>query len=356
MSTDDAQFKPPRSKPNIFGWLAGTIVVLVMAFAYQLFGPNARIIISRETTRISEPLAVDGLPDYEKYLLELSRRNIAPEENAAVLIFQASWPVNRITPGSAAIAQELKIKTIPAPQNTLQEFSSDENSRQLALLLGWRPDSDDTETAALDEQPIEEPEDSNNESDNNYSYSPNSSLVVDSLLRTTSRPWTTNQLPFLARWVDENKQPLDLLAEASRRPKCYFPSPSLLDSQHDILLEIDSPGLYTIRAAHDALSVRAMWHIGEGHFDEAWRDILALHHLACLTAQGPALLDQLNAFALCRTASDGTLTLLGHAQLSPDQANQIQSDLASLTKFSRVVDAFAGGERMIHPRRLGAWS
>lgn len=346
MSTD-TQFTPPRKKPNIFWWLAGILVVLVATFVYQLFGPNALIIISRETTFITEPLALDGLPDYEKYLLELSRRNVSPEENAAVLILQASWPVNRSTPDSAAIAQELQIKSIPAPQKMLQDFSNDENQRQLALLLGWCPDIDDATTASLDEQPIEDPEVWDNESNNNYLYSPNSSLVMDSLQQTTSRPWTTNQLPFLANWVDQNKQPLDLLVEASRRPKCYFPSPSLLNDQHNILLEMDLPGLCAIRDAHLPLSIRAMRNLGEGNLNDAWQDILALHRLARLTAQGPALYDQFYAFVIESTASDDTLALLSDARLTSDQAKQTQSDLKSLPRFDRVADAFDGGERAI---------
>lgn len=346
MSTD-ALYKPQRRKPNIFGWLAGTLVILALAFVYQLFGPNAPIISSPQTTYITEPLAADGLPDYEKHLLELYRRNVAPEENAAVLIFQASWPANSSTPLSAAIAQELKIKTMPAPQKMLRGFFNDENKQQLALLLGWRPEVDDPRSASLDELPIEDPEAEDDESNTNYLYYPDSSPVNDSLWQATSRPWTTKQLPFLARWVNENKQPLDLLVEASRRPKCYLPSPSLLDNQHQILIEMDRLGLCIIRDAHYELSVRAMWHLGESEFDKAWQDILALHRLARLTAQGPALIDQLFAFVIERTASEDTLALLSHVQLTSKQAQQIQSDLASLSKFDRVANAFDSGERMI---------
>ena len=72
----DAPVKSPRKKPGIFWWLTGGFLLLVSLFLFQLFGPNPRIIVSRQTTHITGPLRADGLPDYEKYVLERCREGV----------------------------------------------------------------------------------------------------------------------------------------------------------------------------------------------------------------------------------------------------------------------------------------
>ena len=49
---------------------------MLALFLYQLFGPNPKIIISPQTTFITSPLRPDGLPDYEKYMLNAYRKGI----------------------------------------------------------------------------------------------------------------------------------------------------------------------------------------------------------------------------------------------------------------------------------------
>src|SRR5690606_8880488 len=50
------------------------------------------IVVSKETTWLTEPLADDGLPDYAAYLLEQGREGVTPENNGAVPFLQAMWP------------------------------------------------------------------------------------------------------------------------------------------------------------------------------------------------------------------------------------------------------------------------
>src|SRR5687768_16815554 len=69
----NSQFTPPRKKIKILWWLGGVFVLLVLLFVLQLFGPNPPIVVSPQTTYITEPLGLDGLPDYEQYFLNVSR-------------------------------------------------------------------------------------------------------------------------------------------------------------------------------------------------------------------------------------------------------------------------------------------
>ena len=43
------------------------------------------------------------------------------------------------------------------------------------------------------------------------------------------RPWKTDEFPVVASWLTANKQSLDLVVEASQRPRCYNPMISPAD-------------------------------------------------------------------------------------------------------------------------------
>ena len=58
--------------------------------------PHVLVTISEETTRITEPLREDGYVDYVAALNELSGRDVTPENNAAVLFWQAVGPAEMI--------------------------------------------------------------------------------------------------------------------------------------------------------------------------------------------------------------------------------------------------------------------
>jgi hypothetical protein len=52
----DEPFIPPRKKHSILWWIGGILVLLTMLFVVQLFGPSPPIVVSPQTTRITEPL------------------------------------------------------------------------------------------------------------------------------------------------------------------------------------------------------------------------------------------------------------------------------------------------------------
>ena len=68
-----------------------------------------------------------------------------------------------------------------------------------------------------------------------------------------------------------------------------------------------------------ALSIRAMWHLGENRLNTAWQDVLALHRLSRLLSQGYTLIEQLVAIAINGIACDATVSLLDHRELTPDR-------------------------------------
>jgi hypothetical protein len=113
-----------------------------------------------------------------------------------------------------------------------------------------------------------------------------------------------------------------------------------------MLISMLLPGVQSARGSGRALGARAMWHVGERRPAEAWQDLLAIHRLGRLTAQGPTLIDQLVGIAIAGMADQGTVTMLHDGQPSAEQARQVMRDLATLESFSRMADSINDMERL----------
>ena len=226
--TTDASFQPPRKKINILWWIAGVLFLLLALFFMQLFGPNPRIIVSPQTTYITDPLGADGLPDFEQYVREADRADVTPSNNAAVLLWQAIWPGELSPQQYAPMAKELGLPQIPSAKEALV---SPYGKVVEAKVEAW-----------LQTQPATATGDNTSE---------RAVLIFN---RATTRPWTSEQIPPIATWVAENQKPLDLIVAASRRPRFYSPSPSFLDDKPDSLIAMQLPSIQRVRDAARSLS------------------------------------------------------------------------------------------------------
>jgi hypothetical protein len=319
-SSTDTPFTPPKKKPSIFWWIGGAFVVLLMLFVFQLFGPSPRLEVSPQTTRITSPLRPDGLPDYEQYVLDQMRAGVTPENNAAALLWPALWPGELDRPHYVLIAKELGLDGVPSAADAVVPVHK-QIQHWLASQTPTSADPDQNNSdAAIQELAIED--------------------------QVMSRPWTSDQFPWLAEWVKENQKPLDMMVAASRRPRCYIPSPTMLNRQNDPLVAIMLPGVQGVRESGRSLGARAMWHVGEKRPTEAWQDLYAIHRIGRLTAQGQTLVEQLVGIAIDGIAAGGTVTLLDESQLTPQQARQVLSDLQALEYFSGMARCMDGLERL----------
>jgi hypothetical protein len=349
-ATSDAEYMPPRKKRSVLWWIAGLFLLLVVFFVYQLFGPNPRIVVSKQTTFITEPLGPNGLPDYEQYVLNMLRDGVTSENNAVTLMWPAIFPADVDPKFHAAVAAELGLDEIPTETEALASYHSAEMERRLVEFLsgGDKPNGNaESSTGTSAEEPAAPP-------DGGYDGQPqsdwralNPDAVETVLERVIERPWTSEQVPPLAEWAKFNKAPLDLLVEASRRPRYYAPSESLINKDRDMLIAMLLPMVQNTRDAGRSLSLRAMWHLGEGRPMEAWEDLLAIHRLSHLVSQGCTLVEQLVAIALSGIACDGTVTFLDQARLTTDQARQVERDLSGLPNFAVMARSLNQGERLM---------
>ncbi len=318
-------------------WVCGGGIVLtgiMIVFLFQLFGPNPPIVVSEATTVITSPLREDGLPDYQKYWLELGREGVTHDNNGAVLFWQAIWPGELSQEDRLPMSEILGFEEEPDANGTLQTPYSVVVREPIARWLTeqYQEGLTDQESEVLSSpenqqiivrQPAEE--------------------VID---RAMSRPWTSEQVPPLADWVVRNEKPLALLIEASQRPKWWSPSPSLLDDTYAGGIAILLPDIQTIRDVARAFNLRAMWHVGEGRLPEAWNDLKVNFRLARVTGEGPTLIGQLVAIAVDGITLNQTIALLQQEELDAVLARQVLSDLNAMEKPCDIVRSFDVGERI----------
>ncbi len=319
--TADAPFKPPRKKFNVLWLLAGVLLLLIGLFVLQLFGPNPPIIVSPQTTYITEPIGTDGLPDFERYVLEADRADVTPSNNAAALLWQALWPGELSPQHYAPMAAELGLPQIPSVKEALVSPYGEVSRAKLEEWLESIPEIKDAG---------------------------NSAEAADAVMdRAMTRPWTSDEIPPFAQWILENEKPLNLIVVASRRPKFYSPSPSFLDNKQDLFVSMLLPGVGRIREAARCLSIRAMWHVGEGRPMDAWTDVLAMYRISRLLTQGRTLVEQLVAIALDGMANTAAQRILESNELTVDEIKQIRTELSEIPPLAGAARALDQGERLL---------
>jgi hypothetical protein len=160
-----------------------------------------------------------------------------------------------------------------------------------------------------------------------------------------SRAWTHDEFPDIAGWLEANEKPLELIVEASKRPRRY--DPLLATGEQPMLIAVLLPMIQQHREAARALTARAMLKLGDGRPDEAWDDLLACHRLARLSGHGATLVEMLVAIAIDGVAAVGDRALLAQGDLSAAQARRMYDDLQKLGPLPKSADAIDLGERFM---------
>ena len=346
-ATDDRTELPPKKRYRVVLWIGGIVVALLLVFLWQLFGPNPKIVISPQTTYITAPLRANGMPDYAQWLLENERKGVTPENNAAVLMWQALWPIDMDMEEQhyELICDELGIDPVPSKKDSLQDVYEMANFRRLAVWLhaqrrlsvdGRAPTAEAIATLSDWEG---SPWGLEGEAGELLD-------IIDPIVEDVlSRPWPSEGIPPLADWARENQRPLDLLVAASRRPRYYSPSPQTIDGTDEGLIAMLLPSLGSVRGAARALSLRAMWHLHEGRPEEAWEDLFAHYRLAQHVGSRRTLVDCLVGIAVEGIANETCRAFLGSSDLTPKQARRAERDLASLSNWS-MANTFNRMERL----------
>jgi len=325
----------PRKKPSVWWYLSGFIALFLAWFFYQLFGPSPAIIVSKETTYITTPLRPDGLPDYEKYVLDLMREGVTSENNAAVSLVEAMGLTDLSAEELALVCQEIGVPQAATKALSLTSLYGSENRGRIAQWMHQKTRDDD----AVTNGGTTGSENSAIDSDSLATGRSNEDRAIYGIIeQAESRSWTTKDLPPLATWLVSNSDSLDLLVQACDRPKYYLPPPEMLDNQSESI----AVALVSVQLARDvarSLSARTMWHLGENRPAEAWLNLRAIHRMSRLLAQQPTLVGRLIAIAISGIADKLTITLVTHGNPTPELLTAIKQELESLSHGALIRDS-----------------
>jgi len=291
------------------------IVVLVLGVVwYRWAHAPVALVISKETTFVTEPLRADGTVDYLGALNRRNREGVTPENNGAVLFWQAMGPGEIESQHRQEFFRQLGISPL-----------AEEGEYFVPLDKFVRRNG---EPKAIAKAPGDPPDASKEDDTKQLSVA----MIT---------PWSSKDYPVLAEWLTGNEKPMSLLAEASRRPRWFNP----LIPEGAMVIGALLPSNMRSRDIARAFVARAMLRVESGQLDEAWQDLLTCHRLARLCAQGPTLIDGLVGLVVEGLACDGDQALLQYAALSKDQLQQFRNDLNQLGRMPGMSDKIDWAER-----------
>lgn len=297
--------------------LAGTFVLALIVWGvlwYRWAHKPAPLVVSKETTFITGPVRPDGSINYIAALNERYSEGVTPENNGAVLFWQAMGSSN-----------------IPA-----------EDRQEFFKLLGIQPLAEEGDYFVPLAKFVEERGESLKETKEvEVQSKPLPENWIDRWMVAMSRPWSREEFPLLAQWLEANEGPLALVTDASLREHWFHP----LVPEDGMLIGALLPASSASREMARTLVARAMLRAHSGQLEEAWQDIMACHRLARLVGGGPTLIDGLVGFVIDSMACEADQSLLQHAALSLAPLEKMRGDLDQLPPFPAMVEKLDAAER-----------
>lgn len=177
-------------------FVLGVFVVTDKVRCSQPKTSTCNLIISKDTTYITEPLDSCGCPDYTAALYQRLSEGVTPDNNAVALFLLACKPSEVFQglseEGRKRYLKMLGIKSLPEKAAYLIEFDDYVKSRPDGKTL------------------MDIPVGSDNSLWNQFS-------------EADERPWSKQEYPFIANWLAAVEKPLALVVEASKRPRYFNP-------------------------------------------------------------------------------------------------------------------------------------
>jgi hypothetical protein len=290
------------------------ILLLVLRFGSSQWKAS-RLNVSPQTTGAGVPLRPDGYPDYLAALNERMSQGVTPENNAAVLLVRTVG-VQELPP--ALRGEFLKRMGLPEALEPPSFVTWEKYARRI-------PESSITPATDSQTDPFEQ--------------------LLEMIDRGTERPWRRSQYAPLAKWLDANAAGLEVIVEASKRPRYY--TPLVATGDPPMLVSALLPHANDARQTALALVARAMLRLGEKQFQTAWDDLMACRRLGLLIRQGPTLVESLVGNAIEELAIAGQVEFLAAAELTAEQWAVLQADCEKLPARAPLADKFDFAERFM---------
>ena len=260
--------------------LAGLACMLALPLIWLAFNyrplvsdgqPLARI--SAETTRITEPLDENGDVDFLEALNIRASEGITPENNAAILYTRA-W-------GNIGYEPEAFF------DEYLSRLELDKSSIIDAPFIEpapWIPD--EYARLSIDGNSFD-------------SISPDNLHAQFDYVIYEYAPWSVEQFPSVARWMEDNREAMELVRAATKREQCYFP---LVSKSEPRTLGALLPHTQKIRDSARYFIASSSLHLRKGETDQFLEDLRCIERMSYHLASCPTFLEKVVGNSLVHLA------------------------------------------------------
>ena len=296
-------------------------LLLLIGLIYASRPGRSTFTVSPETTYVTGPLDKDGYVDYVTALNERLRGNIKPEENANVLIWQATGP-------QALEATVLGERRLTMPEEYWQWLGVPPPPEDGDYFVRYE---DDVKSGAINDELDEKKRDQ-----------------IQRMYRATHWPWRAEDEPEIAKWLKRNEKPLALVIAASQCPNNYSPlvPPSYKDGSREAMGISLLTSAQACRYIVAALACRAMLRVKHGETAQAWQDLLACHRLARLVARGGHVIELMVAISLeSAVGLRADSVFLEYSNLTGNEILKCLHDLEQLPPMPPVAEKLNLNER-----------
>ncbi len=280
---------------------------------------------SRQTTWFTGPVNPDGTVNYYQALYGRLAARATPENNAAVPLIRALgtdvlYPWVSGVPSSPWQSREraralkqtalrlmadIGIERLDAsPDKLFVEFQDWQVPPRFADHVELSDDPDDRETT---------------------------------LQRALAGPWRPQQNLAVSLWLEEMAEPMGRLRAAARLPVFYLPSMPTEDPP--CLVSTVVPSLSKIRSLCEALLARAQMRAGQGMWNEARADVIAVAMLGKRMRQDPNDIIQIVAISISRSACDAAARMSLSDKATGQSLEALAGQLAQIGPVEGCLEA-----------------
>jgi hypothetical protein len=311
--TSDAHAGPRRIWCRILVWTGVALLLLACGIALRLYyvsQPKNVITIGPDTTVLDGPLAPDGLVDLVTAFDQQLSAGVTAENNAAIPLLEAFGP--------AVIPDEYRTRFCAALGCPTPPVAGD-------YVVGPAPFAE-MRFSALPEGGVDLQQ----------------QFIEVQLKQCVSRPWSRDDFPEVASWLDANEPALARIAVALQRDHFYIPLGD--DKGAFDGLQTVFPQRQQCMDATRLFVARAMLQLASGDLGSAWRNLEACHRFPRVACD-PTLIGWLIADAVERGAYDADRSFWQAGELTAEQSRRCAADLAALPPLPALAAMFDESER-----------
>ncbi|MEX2672874.1 MAG: hypothetical protein WD294_12285 [Phycisphaeraceae bacterium] len=321
-------------------WSAGLVcvlAVLLVASWVLTWNTTPALEVGPATTVIEKPLRGDGTVDYVAALNDRYSAGITPENNAFVLIAPLIAPDAWDEMGTVRprVFEQLGLELPGDDARYYQTF--DAYAEREAAEDGHGPWAEVAEDEEADEEADE------GESlyvQGNWGSEKRWEMQRD---RALEGPWSGEDAPLMAEWLDANNWALEQVSEAAVRKR--FWAPYVTEKPDDIALGVLLPQLGQMRSMVLGLQLRALHRLDSGDIEGAMEDALTIKRLSHHFVDTSMLIEQIVGVAISSLGTQVVAHIAADEDLTVEQARRFQAELASMHARFNLSEAINIGER-----------